>query len=65
MRLVKEEIFGPVMSLLTFKTEEEVVERANNSTYGLSLAYLQVTFNVGIVLHTSYKLEQCGLIIII
>ena len=36
MRIVKEEIFGPVMSLLTFKTEEEVVERANNSTYGLS-----------------------------
>ncbi|KAM8930330.1 4-trimethylaminobutyraldehyde dehydrogenase [Pelodytes ibericus] len=36
MTCVKEEIFGPVMSLLPFDTEEEVLERANNSTYGLA-----------------------------
>ena len=36
MRIVKEEIFGPVMSILSFETEEEVGERANNSVYGLS-----------------------------
>ncbi|KAK3802241.1 hypothetical protein RRG08_004530 [Elysia crispata] len=36
MRVVKEEIFGPVMSLLTFKSEEEVIARANESEFGLA-----------------------------
>lgn len=36
MRIVQEEIFGPVMSVLTFKTEDEVVERANQTNYGLA-----------------------------
>ena len=36
MTIVKEEIFGPVMSVLTFKTEAEVVERANATEFGLS-----------------------------
>lgn len=35
MTIAKEEIFGPVMSILKFKTEEEAVERANNTMYGL------------------------------
>jgi betaine-aldehyde dehydrogenase len=36
MTLVQEEIFGPVMSVLTFDDEEEVLARANNTTYGLA-----------------------------
>ncbi|CAM4444084.1 aldehyde dehydrogenase (NAD+) [Paenibacillus endophyticus] len=36
MSIAKEEIFGPVLSILTFKTEEEAIEIANNSIYGLS-----------------------------
>ena len=32
----QEEIFGPVVSLMPFKTEEEVVEMANSTRYGLS-----------------------------
>lgn len=36
MTCVKEEIFGPVMSILPFDNEEEVLERANNTTYGLA-----------------------------
>lgn len=36
MRVVKEEVFGPVMSILTFKSEEEVIARANNSEFGLA-----------------------------
>ncbi|EMP34519.1 4-trimethylaminobutyraldehyde dehydrogenase [Chelonia mydas] len=36
MTCVKEEIFGPVMSILPFDTEEEVLERANNTTFGLA-----------------------------
>jgi betaine-aldehyde dehydrogenase len=36
MTIVKEEIFGPVMSVLSFKNEEEVIERANDTEFGLS-----------------------------
>ncbi|KZT58784.1 aldehyde dehydrogenase [Calocera cornea HHB12733] len=35
MRIVKEEIFGPVLSLASFKTEEEAISLANATTYGL------------------------------
>eukprot|EP00049_Salpingoeca_infusionum_P014092 m.262726 g.262726 ORF g.262726 m.262726 type:complete len:515 (-) comp15595_c0_seq10:1668-3212(-) len=35
MTIVQEEIFGPVMSILEFETEDEVVARANNTPYGL------------------------------
>nr|KAF6281976.1 aldehyde dehydrogenase 2 family member [Myotis myotis] len=38
MTIAKEEIFGPVMQILKFKTIEEVVGRANNSMYGLAAA---------------------------
>lgn len=36
MTIVKEEIFGPVMQLMKFKTIEEAVTRANDSKYGLA-----------------------------
>ncbi|UYG08779.1 betaine-aldehyde dehydrogenase [Halomonas sp. M4R1S46] len=36
MRIVREEIFGPVMSILTFDDEEEVIRRANDTVYGLA-----------------------------
>ena len=35
-RVVTEEIFGPVLSVMTFRTEEEAVRKANNSAYGLA-----------------------------
>ena len=35
-RIVAEEQFGPVMPLMKFSTDEEVIERANNSEYGLA-----------------------------
>src|SRR5271163_1771531 len=38
MTIAQEEIFGPVMSILKFKTVEEVAARANKSTYGLAAA---------------------------
>lgn len=36
MDIGREEIFGPVSSIMRFNTEDEVVERANNSVYGLA-----------------------------
>ena len=35
-RIARDEIFGPVLSILTFRTPEEAVEKANNTRYGLS-----------------------------
>ena len=35
-RIAREEIFGPVLSVLTFRTLDEAVEKANNTAYGLS-----------------------------
>ncbi|MCU0684284.1 MAG: aldehyde dehydrogenase family protein [Polyangiaceae bacterium] len=35
-RIAREEIFGPVLSVLTFRTPDEAIEKANNTFYGLS-----------------------------
>ena len=35
-RIAQEEIFGPVLAIQTFRTEDEVIEKANNSPFGLS-----------------------------
>ena len=35
-RIAQEEIFGPVLTIQTFRTDEEVIEKANNTPYGLS-----------------------------
>ncbi|MFT4230832.1 MAG: aldehyde dehydrogenase family protein [Microbacterium sp.] len=36
MRIAREEIFGPVLSVLTFRTPDEAIAKANNTPYGLS-----------------------------
>lgn len=38
MTIMKEEIFGPVVAITKFKTVDEVIERANDTTYGLAAA---------------------------
>jgi aldehyde dehydrogenase (NAD(P)+) len=38
MRIYREEVFGPFVVLSPFKTEEEAIERANDTTYGLGAA---------------------------
>ena len=40
MTIVREEIFGPVMSILVFADEDEVIRRANDTTYGLAAGVL-------------------------
>ncbi|XLS98056.1 hypothetical protein HN51_040791 [Arachis hypogaea] len=47
MLIVQDEIFGPVMSLMKFKTIEEEIMRANNTKYGLAAGI--VTKNLDIV----------------
>jgi len=39
MKIAREEIFGPVLSILTYKTEAEAIQMANDSDYGL-MAYV-------------------------
>ncbi len=54
-KMLNEEIFGPVASLQTFKTEDEVIKRANDTIYGL-VAYLY-TKDLNRGLRVSEKLE--------
>lgn len=55
MLCMKEETFGPLAPITLFKTEEEVIQRANNSVYGLA-AYV-FTENISKAIYTSEKLE--------
>ncbi|CAI8055719.1 Aldehyde dehydrogenase, cytosolic 2 (Fragment) [Geodia barretti] len=42
MCIAEEEIFGPVMQIMKFKTIEEVIERSNNTKYGLAATVLTI-----------------------
>lgn len=55
MKIVREEIFGPVMSILSFDDEQEVIERANNSEYGLAAGL--VTENLSQAHRVIHQLE--------
>jgi aldehyde dehydrogenase (NAD+) len=55
MRIAREEIFGPVMQILKFKTLDEVIARANDSEYGLAAAVF--TSSVDNALQVSNSLQ--------
>ncbi len=55
MRLANEEIFGPIATLQTFDTEDEVIEKANATDYGLAAYFF--TRDIGRVMRVSEKLE--------
>ncbi|KAI9119074.1 hypothetical protein K1719_009749 [Acacia pycnantha] len=59
MLIAKDEIFGPVMALTKFKTMEEAIERANNTTYGLAAGI--VTKNIDIA-NTVSRSVRAGMI---
>jgi len=40
MKIWKEEIFGPVLSIMTFDTEEQAIQISNNTEYGLAAAVM-------------------------
>ena len=64
-RIVQEEIFGPVLTIQTFRTVDEVIEKANNTPYGLSagvwtdtgskIFYLTQKLNAGVVWANSFN----------
>ncbi|KAF7297870.1 Aldehyde dehydrogenase [Mycena chlorophos] len=55
MKIAKEEIFGPVTAIMKFKTEEEVIEKANDTVYGL--ACYVYSDNVKRALRVAHALE--------
>ncbi|MDE1479184.1 betaine-aldehyde dehydrogenase [Xenorhabdus bovienii] len=55
MLIVQEEIFGPVMCILTYETEDEVINRANNTDYGLAAGL--VTQNLSRAHRVIHQLE--------
>jgi aldehyde dehydrogenase (NAD+) len=55
MRIAKEEIFGPVMQILKFKTTDEVIRRANDSSYGLAAAVFTSSVDNAIQLSNSLQ----------
>ncbi|GJH19697.1 betaine-aldehyde dehydrogenase [Caballeronia novacaledonica] len=55
MRIVREEIFGPVMSILAFDDEDEVIARANDTDYGLAAGV--VTENLSRAHRVIHRLE--------
>ena len=50
MRIAKEEIFGPVQTILKFNTLEEVILRANNTLYGLAAGIITNDINKALLL---------------
>jgi aldehyde dehydrogenase (NAD+) len=48
MKIMQEEIFGPVCSIAKFETEEEIVKTGNNTTYGLAAAVHTQNLNTAI-----------------
>ncbi|KAK5579738.1 hypothetical protein RB653_009424 [Dictyostelium firmibasis] len=56
MTICKEEIFGPVVVLLPFKTVDEVIQRANNTTYGLAAGIW--TKDISLALNVSNRLKS-------
>ena len=55
MRIAQEEVFGPVLSIITFDDEEEAIEIANNTQYGLAAGVW--TQNIGTAFTMAERLE--------
>jgi len=63
MKIYKEEIFGPVLSIVTYETEEEAVEMANDTEYGLnayvSSANMERAYKIGSQIKAGRVLINC------
>merc|ERR1719158_2430837 len=55
MKIAKEEIFGPVMQIMKFKTLEEAIQRANNTAYGLAAGIC--SRDIGTALSAAHELD--------
>jgi betaine-aldehyde dehydrogenase len=55
MKVAREEIFGPVMSVITWKDYDDMIEKANSLEYGLTAAI--VTNNLAEAMETAERVE--------
>lgn len=55
MTILKEEVFGPVMTILKFSTLEEVIKRANNTNYGLGAGVVTRSLDTAMIVANSVK----------
>ena len=65
MRIAREEIFGPVQSILKFDNMEELLARANNTTYGLATGVITKDINKALMFAQVQKLFFCRRVIIL
>ena len=59
MRIFQEEIFGPVVSVTTFKTKEEALEIANDTLYGLGAGCLDARYEHGVPFRSRHSSRTC------
>lgn len=59
MRIYREEVFGPFVVISSFKTEDEAIERANDTTYGLGAAIFTQDITKG---HRVARLIEAGMV---
>ncbi|KAM6184266.1 aldehyde dehydrogenase 1A1-like [Erethizon dorsatum] len=55
MRIAKEEIFGPVQQIMKFKTLDEVIKRANNTSYGLAAGIFTKDLNKAVTVSSALQ----------
>lgn len=65
MKIVKEEIFGPVCTVQKFSTEEDAIRIANNSSYGLAAALHTKDLNTSIRVSNALKAGQVSVLFIL
>jgi aldehyde dehydrogenase (NAD+) len=61
MRIAQEEVFGPVLCLIAYDTEEQAIEMANDSPYGLSSAVWAGSQERALTLAKKLRAGQCYL----
>ena len=58
MTIAKEEIFGPVMSVMKFKTIDEVIKRANDTEYGLTAGICTQSIETALEISSALRVGQ-------
>ena len=60
IKMSREEIFGPVQSILKFETMEELIERVNDTSYGLAAGVLTSNLNNALVFTQVCTAHMCS-----
>ena len=61
MRIARQEVFGPVLSVIPFKSEEDAIAIANDSPYGLAAGVWTTDMGTALRMSRHLEAERCGL----